>query len=314
MPTKPFQTLLYPEMRKAEAKQVIDEGSSLLRELINYATNAFPRCQASASKETPDEHLPVFASFYHIIEMTDAIEVLISESCAIPAMPLLRSSFEALLAIEYILEANYSNRAFAWQVCYVHQRLHNYKILNPSTQEGKQFQSLLEKDTVGKYIKAHLGYIPDLASYISNLESLLDKPSYKAANTEYEALKKRRSNRPEWYSFNGGPSSIRGLAQHLGRGAQYEIMYRSWSSISHGTDLSHILAKANDGSAAINPIRNHQYMVAVIGFAAEFMLHATRVMLGKFRPGEKQSVRNWYIRDVRKKFLAFMVRTAEAIK
>ena len=38
------------------------------------------------------------------MEMTDGIEVLISQACVVPAIPLLRSSFEALISMEYILE------------------------------------------------------------------------------------------------------------------------------------------------------------------------------------------------------------------
>ena len=35
-------------------------------------------------------------------------------------VPLLRSSFEAVLALEYILESDYRQRSLAWLVSYIH--------------------------------------------------------------------------------------------------------------------------------------------------------------------------------------------------
>jgi len=56
MPTKQFEPLLYRELRKVEAKEVIEIASPLLQEEVNYATNAFQRCQAS-STSAKDEDL-----------------------------------------------------------------------------------------------------------------------------------------------------------------------------------------------------------------------------------------------------------------
>ena len=101
-----------------------------MQEAINYATNAFQRCQES-SKGAPDEDLPVLVSYLHIIEITDGIENLITNSCSGPIIPLLRSEFEAMITIDYILEADYSHRAFAWLVGYVYQRLSQYELFDP---------------------------------------------------------------------------------------------------------------------------------------------------------------------------------------
>ncbi|MCA1554180.1 MAG: DUF5677 domain-containing protein [Chloroflexi bacterium] len=75
--------------------------------------------------------------YLHIIEMTDGIEALIAESCPIPAIPLVRSSFEARLSIEYILKADYQRRSLAWLLVYAHYRLNGYESLDPSTDRGQ---------------------------------------------------------------------------------------------------------------------------------------------------------------------------------
>lgn len=103
MPTKPLDTVLDRDIPKVQAKPLIDVASPALQEVINYATNAYERCRLS-KKGLRDEAFPVIALYLHTIQMADSIEVLISNCCGSPVIPLLRSLFEAKLSIEYILE------------------------------------------------------------------------------------------------------------------------------------------------------------------------------------------------------------------
>lgn len=302
MPTKQFEPLLYRELRKIEAKGVIEIASPLLQEEVNYATNAFQRCQAS-STGTKDEDLPLLVSYLHVIEMTDGIEVLVSQNCPIPAVPLLRSSFEALLTIDYILEADYQLRAFAWLVCYVRDRLGEYEMLDHSLPRGKEFFAMLETDKASKYMK--LPSFPNLAQAIQNLKSLLiNNPNYQVADSEYQSLKSKRKRKPNWYSLFGGPSNLRELARHLNRGAQYDILYRYWSRVTHADDLSRFLTKTDEGYPGIKPLRNPEELKQVSRIASTFILRATRKILGKFRAGEMASLRKWYVREARGRHLA----------
>ena len=100
MTTEPLKTLLDRELSKADAKEVISIASPLLQELVNYSTNAFARCATSTTGKE-NEDLATLLLYLHIIEMIDGVEVLLSQSCAIPAIPLVRSSFEALIRDNY---------------------------------------------------------------------------------------------------------------------------------------------------------------------------------------------------------------------
>lgn len=303
MPTKPFEPLLYRELRKVEAKEIIEIASSLLQEEINYATNVFQRCQSSMVGVVADESLPILASYYHIVGMTDGIEVLISQSCAVPAIPLLRSSFEALLTIEYILEGDYRRRAFAWLVSYVRQRLGEYERLDPSHQNGKEFLSTFATDEISKFMS--LPSFPDLAQAIQNLKSLLiNNPNYQVADAEYQRIMNVRKRKPNWYSLYGGPSNLKELAKHLRRGAQYDILYRHWSSITHAGDLSNFLTQTKGGSPAFHPIRNSKEIRQVSSLASTFIIDATKQMVGKFRSGENSSLGKWYVNEIRNRYLA----------
>jgi len=303
VPTKPFEPLLYRELAKTSAREIIDIASPLLQEIVNYATNAFQRCQTSSTGK-PDEDLPILASYLHVIEMTDGIEVLISQSCPVPAIPLLRSSFEALVTIDYILEAEYQQGSFAWLVQYVHTRLKEYEMLDTSRKSGQDFLATLATDEIGDYMK--LPPMPDLPQAIENLESLLSQPNYQTVESEYQRLKRANHRKPEWYSLFGGPRNLRELSRHVGRGAQYDFLYRYWSQITHAGDLSRFLTRTSEGSPAFKPIRNPADIKDFSIVTAYFVLDATRKVLGKFRPGEERNFRKWYIQEIRGRFLTLV--------
>ena len=302
MPTKQFEPLLNRDLRKVEAKEIIEIASPLLQEEINYATNAFQRCQEATKGAAPDEPLPVLVSYYHVIGMTDGIEVLVSQSCAVPSIPLLRSSFEALLTIEYILKEDCKRRAFAWLVCYVHTRLNLYEMMDTSHQRGKEFLAALAKDGLDKYMNFQSP--PNITKAIQNLQSLLGNPNYEIGEDEYQRIKSIRKRPINWYNLFSGPSNLRELSKYLNRWSEYDFLYRYWSNIVHVGDLSHFLTRTKTGSSAFRSIRNHEELAQVAKFAASFILDATRLMLNKYRSGEATSFRRWYISEIRDRYLS----------
>lgn len=284
MPTKPLESILYRNLSKVEAKDVVEIASPLLQEVINYSTNALVRCATSSSGRV-DEDLAVLALYRHIIEMTDAIEVLISQSCAIPAIPLLRSSFEALLSIEYILEENehYARRSLSWLVGYVHERLDMYNRLDSSTTKGDKFRALLTQDEALSNVPLPASTEAQQAK--ANLLSLLAKPHLQPIETEFN----RHKGRPKWYQLFDGPRTLHALAKHLNQGARYEMLYRYWSRIAHAQDALEFIATGR--------LRDPSQLAGTARFASAFLLRATRLLLRRLRPGE--DVAPWYKREVR---------------
>lgn len=299
MPTDPLLKVLDRDFAKVAAKELIDLACPVLRETVNHGTNVFMRCQAEARDGEEDEHLPIFSSYLHVLEMTDGVDELLRESCINPAVPLVRSSFEAVLGMEYILEADYSRRAFAWMVGYVHSRLDSYERFDPSTRKGKGFAEAIANDKVLKQIDFPPDVDPKRAA--DNMRQLLAKPQYHAAEAEYQERKERiKRGAPHWFSLFGGPANLRNLAIALGRGAEYEVLYRQWSSVAHGHDVSRFLApRDRAGDASIYSLRHAKELPRIALYAAHHMVDATRILLGKFRPGERDSLARWYIQEVR---------------
>ncbi|MFH1487120.1 MAG: DUF5677 domain-containing protein [Chloroflexota bacterium] len=300
MPTKPFEPLLHRELSKVLAKEIVDIASPLLRELVDYSTNAFERCQTSLTGRL-DEHLPVLASYLHVIETTDGIQVLVENACGIPPIPLLRSSFEAVLAIEYILQDDCQRRSASWMVHYIHQRLNQLETLDSSSPKGRAIVEALATDQMGARFTLPM---IDVSPAAKNLQSLLGDSFYQVAESEYQRVYRSRKRKPAWYSLFHGPMNLRELADRVGRAAQYDFLYRHWSTVSHAADLSRYLGRTKDGSPAFASLRRPKDVKEAPGLAASIILDATRKVLKEFRGGEEASFRRWYRKEVRARFLA----------
>jgi hypothetical protein len=303
MPTKQFEPVLYRELRRVEAKKMIEVASPLLQEEVNYATHAFQRCQDSIKGVSKDEALPILVSYHHVIGMTDGVEVLISQSCIVPAIALLRSLFEALLTIEYICKKDSKNRAFAWLVCYVHNRIKQHELFDSSSQKGKEFIKALENDGLDKNFNISVNF--DAKKAITNLLSLFNRPEYQIVENEYQRIKDARKSDINWYSLFNGPSNLRELSKYLNRWSDYDLLYRYWSNIIHVGALSHFLTRTKNGSPAFKPIRNHEELILIVKMTSLYIVAATQVMLNKCHPGEDKSFGKWYITEIRAKYEDF---------
>jgi len=284
VPTEPLESILYRDLSKVEAKPLVEIASPLLQELVNYGSGALARCAASASGG-PDEDLAILALYRHVIEMADGVDVLLSQACCTPAIPLVRGSFEALLSIEYILEQpqEYTRRSLSWLVGYVHQRLDMYHRLDSTTPKGKQFKAVLDEDEAASRIR--LPPLDELQRAAGNLESLLAKPHLRPVEAEF----KRHRRTPRWHALFRGPPTLLALAERLHRGAQYEMLYRYWSRIAHAQDALGLIATGR--------LRDPRELVGIATFTSTFVLRATRLVIARLRPGE--DLRPWYIREVR---------------
>lgn len=292
MPTEPLQSILYRELATVNAKPLIQIASPLLRELVNFGTNALVRC-ATSTKRKVNEDLAVFSLYRHTLEMTDGVEVLLSQACATPSIPLLRSSFEALISMEYIVQsdAEYVTRSLSWLVGYIHERIRTYQRLDPTTTRGADILKAIEQDESIQSLPLPPKIEIDKA--LHNLTALLADPQLAAIHHDFLSLPGRKA----WYRLYGGPNDLRQLSHRVGRSAFYEYLYRYWSRVSHAHHFAASIAEDPKGHARFRPIRDPQELKPVAAVAASIALAATRKLITKFRPGETVAI--WYQRDVR---------------
>lgn len=294
MPTKPLESVLYRELAVVEAKHLIDIASPLLKEIVNFSTNALIRC-GSSSSNGENEDLAILYLYKHIVEMTDGIEVLISQSCVTPSIPLLRSSFEALISIEYIVETeeNYLKRSLSWLVEYIYERIHYYESLDASTIRGQNVRQSLKEDSFLSEIEID-SVIPAMfvTPRIDNLNNLLAKEQFKEILEGFKVMKGKKA----WYRLFKGPSDIRNLAKRVGRSAQYDFFYKHWSQVSHAHEFSSFILSSALNDVGIRPLRDKSEFATVASNARSILLGATHAIVKKFRPEE--SLSDWYKKEV----------------
>lgn len=296
MPTEAHADILYRDLAVVQVRDVYPDTSPLLIEVVNFGTNALVRAMSYGEGEE-NLHLAAFALYRHILENTDAIQVLVENGCPATAAPNLRTSFEALLSLEYITESDdeYRIRSLSWLAGYARKRLRVYRSLLTSTQLGRDFLRSIEED---KTVRDFPSLPQDqVAEGVERMESLLARDQFIEIQKEFASFDRE----PRWFRLFDGPHNVRELARHLERSAQYDVLYRQWSSVVHGEDFSPFIARGPRGEMGVRGLRDLTKTNEVTTFATTFMLDAIRHILKKFHPGETWG--NWYLREVQERYL-----------
>jgi len=198
---EPNLKILNRAQAEADAKDLIDIASPLLKELVDYSTQAYMRCMHAG--DTSFEDLPAFVLYLHMMEMTDGIQVMISHSCCEPVVPLTRSSFEAFISLRYLLQDDYERRCLCWLYCDLMERKRVEKMLDPESEQEKELRRILSKEL--KDVE-----IPTLShEQLNYIRRSVKDPHFAPITQEYERLKKKEKvKRPPWHRLFGGPSDV----------------------------------------------------------------------------------------------------------
>lgn len=305
MPTEPLKSLLDRSLSKAQAREVIDLASPLLQEIVNYATVSVERCLDSPIYETGGEsdHVAVIVLYLHNIEMADAIEILISHSAVGPTEPILRSLFEGLLSLHYILQNTqaYVQRSLSWLVGYVRDEIAANERLDPNTKEGARLQQSLTKEG-GSSLPVQAAEQTTIQANLTAYSALLAEPEFAPIEAEYARLHAKKSY-PAFYNLFGGPANLRLLAREVNREAVYDLLYPMASTITHATDMERFVHFSTDRTTEIARLRNPEYMTAIASQTTFLLLETIRLVHEKFLPAESPPA-GWFNTEVRDRFFA----------
>ncbi|MDD5647198.1 MAG: DUF5677 domain-containing protein, partial [Candidatus Bipolaricaulis sp.] len=106
------------------------------------------QCQESAERES------LSAILLHMIEMADAVDVLLNAGACMPAWLQVRSMFEGLLSIEYLAENETALRSLSWQFFHVAERVRQAEKHDLSTARGKEWAKAVAHDELGPRLSA----------------------------------------------------------------------------------------------------------------------------------------------------------------
>jgi hypothetical protein len=272
--------LLDRDLARAQVRELIDAAVPLLQEVVNYGTNVYQRCNQEVRSGSGEYNIAVLSLYLHQLEMADAIEVLIGSAAPGAARPQLRSSLEAVLSLEYLLERDTEQRGRAWLVAHVHRRI---------------------AELTGFAKRASAQQLAAINKSLGDNRKLLQNPDWVVLDADYAALKKKKGCRPAWYELGGGPGNLRDLASRLRHEHEYDQLYRQWSSVVHADDLPGQLVALAGGKMGVRRLRDPKHFSIVVGLAVGFALRATRLMLTQYRREEIDNgvLARWYLSDVR---------------
>lgn len=303
MPTKPNENFIPRNIENPEIQEILNQYSSALEELVNFASHVANWC--SEKIHGGEELAPVILSFRHIFELIDAISVLVKYSCIEPCKILLRSVFESVLTVKYILEKDTVKRGMAFMTCCWHLEINNLRKLNPKDNMHKQFLAKKRRD---KYIKnVPLPKIPNAKDRIIIIEDHLNSPEYIESEREFQRLKSAIKRKPKgipkkrfnWYSMYGGPANIEGLADYLELPLEYELLYRDWSGLVHGIDIiMKNIEVVDQDRSSISQIRLPRDAFEITKTAMNFGLEIIPRFVENFVPAKIQESRDWFSKEI----------------
>jgi hypothetical protein len=225
----------------------------------------------------------------------DAVAILVSESSITPAKLLIRSMFEAVLVIEYVLQKYTVRRGLAYVFMDVVARVKSIKRLDSKTPEGEAFRKSL-----GDYASVIERVRDDKLKGLGSLYDFLEKDELKDIREEYTRLRKRKNGRLSWYQFFDGPRDLRGVARKVGREAEYAVLYSYISGTAHVEDVVRRgLAPAEGDKMGLRALREPTDIMLVLNLSITYALRATRKILEHYRPAELPRNKEWYLSEIK---------------
>lgn len=287
------------ETSKTAVTSHLQPQIALLRDLSDYGSNLILRA-LSSSKADMAPIIVCCVFLKQIVAMIDAVEVLLREGCGLAAVLPARAAFEASLYLHYVLEADSDLRASRYYVANVRSDRNWAKKLIPGTPEAKALNELAKELGLNEFDDVDEKFAA-ASEQLENIRKNLAQPRLKKIDEEFTAARKNRKYDVEWYTLGGGIGSVRALAVHLGRLPEYETFYSRGSTVMHTAAYKdHV--KFSDGKMYVLNVRDISDVHSLISTVCIVAFGAYRRVIGAYRNGEQDALRQKYQNDWRPKF------------
>jgi hypothetical protein len=167
--------------------------------------------------------------------------------------------------------------------------------MDPNTESGRQLAATLKNDRLIRDLKLPTSECFDQAK--SNIQRLLTKLLYKDAQKEYEKTDRKVRY---WFSLFGGPKTLEQLALRLQLPSLYHVLYRDWSSATHGIDIIEgKISLGEDGSTLITQIRVPKDAQLLTSISLSLVLLVLRSIVKHYMPQQEVDFATWYKHELR---------------
>jgi hypothetical protein len=240
-----------------------------------------------------EEILPPILFLRNYLEYLDACSILMKQSSIEPSKSILRTLLENFLSIEYLLAEKNHERSLSFLVW---NSFENRKLLlsmDGKSENYKKLQSAFQKDKLFNDISALV--FPNIESGIKNNEELMKSEKYKTTVKEYYRTKNKLGGKnPFWYSLYDGPLKIEKLAYNLGFNVYYELLYRIFSSSTHGNEIMQgKIAKNKQKGIDIFQIRLSTGSKNIISFCIALTTYLFKTYINRRLPTKKEEFDSW---------------------
>jgi hypothetical protein len=285
VPTTPPPWLLDRDAAREAVRETLAVADPMLTEVVNYGGAVLARW---ASRSNPKDHdLATLFTYRHLLDMVDAIHLLVREGASAPARLQLRAAFEALLAIQWITKADTERRAYAYLA-----------------RDALAQIAYLERLRGSNALPVPDGTVDPVAwidRTVTHLHGRLQRPGWCEAHTAFVACRNRIPSKrdklrwwPQWYAIHGGPADLAGLAGKCGRTYDYDLLYRAWSDVGHGTDITWQMTP----DSAPRRLRSPLHFKLVVSLPVEFVCKAILAIADHYGVPSRREAMEWYWREV----------------
>lgn len=215
-------------------------------------------------------HLAPLMLYRHVLDLSDSIGTLLRFGSATTASILVRSLFESSLGLEFMLQDSrfHEDRASFYKAFCQIGRWKNFIRYDPSTEEGVELHRILDAD---QKLKKAAFPRKDLSKERAAVQAVLNSTAYKPFWDKYQKAAKKPKH---WYSLHSGIADLRILARAVGREAEYVLLYKMLSEVTHASDVfSGVLQRSVGRGINVHEVRGPvEKIKEVTSLAANFLM------------------------------------------
>lgn len=257
--------------------------------------------QAAFYRTGKDIHVTALMLMLDFAEAIDGVTILISKGSARNCPQLLRTAFEIMMSLRYILDDadKYEQRSLAYEYFHLQDALRWVQRFDAQDDLCKRLKQELEGEEAADVFDTPAGV--DIATEIDKWKRCVSSDRYAMVREEIERMtelkrSKRRGAAPEkWFNLWNGPSHLRDLAARLKLLTLYEVFYRSWSKVTHGNAaIKRGLLPAGEGVVKHDPIRSPRGLQGRCTDACVLTQLLTWALIERVVPRLKEEYKVWW--------------------
>jgi hypothetical protein len=271
-----------------------EDAIDLTNELVNYGTNLVVRAFASGDRDLKAICL-LFVQLRQFVMHLDGIAILLKAGNCGTADLQLRSLLETAHTMEWILSGDVDEKINHLYVANLRRRRQWDRVAIPGTPEAMRHSMAASQVNLSSQQRQ------EIADEVTRIDALLAKSPFDVINAKFEPHYCSREYDRPWYEVYGA-TSIRNVADQIGKLKEYTYIYSGLSGVTHGSDIWKSIFFAKD-KMEISPIREPQHIPKVVQLVATLALGIYPLILKEFRSGEEENFNRKYVREWRRRFL-----------